>query len=93
MLDGLQFFATLGDYDNLIDYLVLMHCFEFDTDRSAQQPYVTGRYTPMAYLTHGKLLHGPVRAARVLGVMAAWQDRIIGGKHCPMGCAGHTDLR
>ncbi|MCZ7570176.1 MAG: helix-turn-helix transcriptional regulator [Ardenticatenaceae bacterium] len=51
--------------------------FEFD---AGQPPHEPGQspYQLLGYLTGGTLLHGPVTAARLLGVMAAWEDKVIG---------------
>ncbi len=79
MLEAVRLHTALGDYGNLIGHLVLMQGFEFDADGTVQeQPSQSGTYQPVAYLEVGRLLHGPMVAARVLGAMAAWQDKVIG---------------
>jgi predicted ATPase/DNA-binding CsgD family transcriptional regulator len=78
LLDGLGLLISLGDYAGLIGSFVVMHNFAFGADgppgESGQG--MMGRTT---YLDGGSLPHGPERAARVLGVIDAWERKVMGG--------------
>jgi DNA-binding CsgD family transcriptional regulator len=77
MLEALRLKVSLGDYADMIGCIVVMLYLEFDTARPREE---LGRlaYQPISYLMDGKLRHGPVQAARVVGVMYGWEDKVIG---------------
>jgi DNA-binding CsgD family transcriptional regulator len=72
-LEALRLQVAVGDYNSLIGPLVLMVYFEFDAGQPAHE---LGQ--PLGYLTGGELSHGSVTAARLLGVMGTWQDKVVG---------------
>lgn len=72
-LEALRLQIAVGDYNSLIQPLILMVYFEFDAGQPAHK---LGQ--PLGYLTGGELSHGSVTAARLLGVMGTWQDNVVG---------------
>jgi predicted ATPase/DNA-binding CsgD family transcriptional regulator len=82
-LEALHLQIDLGNYAGLIGCLVLMFYFALDSGHSQQAP-APGHELPglqrYDYLDADKLPHGPEKAAQVLGVMSAWEEKVI-GKH------------
>ncbi len=79
MLESLRLQISLGDYGGMIGCLVVMVYFEFDLHRPTSGRADSEGYQPLAYLDHGQLLNGPVEAARILGIMGAWEEHVLGG--------------
>jgi predicted ATPase/DNA-binding CsgD family transcriptional regulator len=83
ILEALRLQIDLGNYAGLIGCLVVMAYFALDSGSSGQAP-ASGHEMPKLqqfdYLYGGKLPHGPAKAAQVLGVMSAWEEKVI-GKH------------
>ena len=77
MLEALHLQVALGNYAGLIGCLVLMAYFAFDSGKQRPEPSPPG-FQRFDYLDGGKLPHGPAKATQVLGVMAAWQERVVG---------------
>lgn len=76
-LEALRLHTTLGNYNAMIEPLVLMVYFEFDAGQPSHKPGSLP-YPPLGYLTSGKLPHGSTNAARLLGVMRAWEEKVVG---------------
>ena len=83
LLEALRLQIDLGNYAGLIGCLVVMSYFAFDsgnTQRAPTSEHEQPAFQRFDYLTGGKLPHGPAKAAQVLGVMSAWEEKVI-GKH------------
>lgn len=72
-LEALRLQVAVGDYNSLVGSLVLLLYCEFD---AGQPAHMLGE--PLGYITGSTLPHGPAIAARLIGTMATWEDRIIG---------------
>jgi predicted ATPase/DNA-binding CsgD family transcriptional regulator len=83
ILEALRLQIDLGNYAGLIGCLVVMAYFALDSGSSRRAP-APGHEMPelqqFDYLYGGKLPYGPAKAAQVLGVMSAWEEKVI-GKH------------
>jgi predicted ATPase/DNA-binding CsgD family transcriptional regulator len=77
MVEALRLQVALGNYAGLIGCLVLMAYFAFDSGKPQPEPPQPG-FQRFDYLNGSKLPHGPAKAARVLGVMAAWEEKVMG---------------
>jgi DNA-binding CsgD family transcriptional regulator len=77
MLEAVRLHVTVGDYAGLIGGLVLMVYFEFDAGQPPRER-TEMVYEPLGYLASGRLLHEPVTATRLLGMMAGWQEKVVG---------------
>jgi DNA-binding CsgD family transcriptional regulator len=83
MLEALHLQIDLGNYAGLIGCLVLMSYFAFDSGNTQQATAAKHELPELQryeYFDGGKLPHGPAKAAQVLGVMSAWEEKVI-GKH------------